>query len=173
MDVDTVLGILQELFDARGYGESKRIDNDNGCGLETDNVLAFIINEPKLTVGAMKSFFILLEEKKLHHGIIVYDVKITAQTNNLISEQLPDDYRIELFKGEHLMYNPTKHYLVPHHVKLTPEQIASELGKIDPKDLSEIRHDDKIVKFLGFVPGDILRIHRQDKKITYLRVRDK
>lgn len=70
---------------------------------------------------------------------------------------------IHIFLMKELMYNPTKHELVPKHKKLTPteaEQFIQEMQLKSKNQLPFIQKQDIIARWLGLVPGDIVKITR-------------
>jgi DNA-directed RNA polymerase subunit H (RpoH/RPB5) len=83
------------------------------------------------------------------------------------------------FFDDELMYNPTKHYMVPRHEALTEDEAREFLREnhlkpsqlpilkyVDPlarpteKDRDKVT--DPIVKYYGFLPGQIIRIYREN-----------
>lgn len=70
---------------------------------------------------------------------------------------------LQHFHIKNLLFNPTKHQLVPKHTKLSTEEVAKIMetypikGKIQ---MPYILHSDVIAKWLGLKQGDIVKIER-------------
>ena len=70
---------------------------------------------------------------------------------------------IQIFLTKELLYNPLKHELVPKHKKLSPaaaEQLIQDLQLKSKAQLPFIQKQDIIARWLGLVPGDIVKITR-------------
>lgn len=99
------------------------------------------------------------------------------------------------FFDKELMYNPTKHYLVPKHEVLSDEErrkfleenklkatqlpILKYINSIGmPSEKDKVKVIDPIVKYYGFLPGQIVKITREnfitetlvDSYVTYRTV---
>lgn len=74
-------------------------------------------------------------------------------------KEIETDPSMELFLYKELVISPVMHRLVPEHVKATPSEIKA-LRLTSDADLPKIMKDDAIVKYLGLVRGDIVRIKR-------------
>lgn len=70
---------------------------------------------------------------------------------------------LQYFQMKNLMFNPTKHVLVPKHTKLTPEEITEVMNKYSIKgkiQMPFILRTDIIAKWLGLKQGDVVKIER-------------
>lgn len=70
---------------------------------------------------------------------------------------------LQYFHMKNLMFNPTKHILVPKHTKLTPEEITDVMTKYLIKSkiqMPYILRNDIIAKWLGLKQGDVVKIER-------------
>ena len=69
-----------------------------------------------------------------------------------------------------MLFNPTKHILVPKHVKLSENEV-SELKKqfsiTNNSQLPNILKDDPIVRYYNFKVGDILKIDKVNGSMNY------
>lgn len=100
--------------------------------------------------------------------IIVYD-QITGTARKLLD--LVHDKNIELFNYNELMYNITKHHLVPKHTKLSSEERLSFVSTYGD-NIPIIKKTDPVSRYWCFKPGDIIRINRNDGTISYRIVRE-
>ncbi len=73
---------------------------------------------------------------------------------------------LQYFHLKNLLFNPTKHQLVPRHIKLSNEEVTEMMdkylirGKIQ---LPYILHNDPIAKWLGLKQGDVIKIERYNE----------
>lgn len=83
---------------------------------------------------------------------------------------------IQYFHIKNLMFNPTKHQLVPKHIKLTPEETIEVMDKYLIKGKAQmpfILHSDVISKWIGLKQGDVVKIERYNENsglYNYYRV---
>ena len=121
------------------WGTLKNMDNDT-----VDN----IYNTQK--------FIIIVSE---------YPPSITLQAIHQKEQTLTNGF-IHMFLMKELMYNPMKHTLVPKHEKLTEQdatQLIEQLQLKSKNQLPMILKQDVIARWLGLVPGDIVRITRYNE----------
>lgn len=78
---------------------------------------------------------------------------------------------LQYFHVKNLLFNPTKHNLVPKHVKMTQEEISEMMEKymIKKAQMPFILHTDVIAKWLGLKHGDVVKIERlnENSGISY------
>ncbi len=70
---------------------------------------------------------------------------------------------LQYFHIKNLLFNPTKHQLVPKHVRLNNEEVTELMDKYLIKgkvQMPYILHNDAIAKWLGLRQGDIVKIER-------------
>ncbi|MCX8170487.1 MAG: DNA-directed RNA polymerase subunit H [Candidatus Bathyarchaeota archaeon] len=70
---------------------------------------------------------------------------------------------MELTPQDFPSFNIFKHYLVPKHEILSPEErkMVLEKYRIEPYKLPRIKTSDPIVRVIGAKPGDIVKIIRR------------
>jgi DNA-directed RNA polymerase subunit H (RpoH/RPB5) len=71
--------------------------------------------------------------------------------------------KLQMFQLSELMYNLTKHYLVPKHTVLSEEEISSLLAKYSLKSKQQLPHIlsiDPMARYLALRPGNVVRIER-------------
>lgn len=70
---------------------------------------------------------------------------------------------LQYFYTKQLLFNPTKHVMVPEHTKLTTEKTSEIMEKYLIKTklhMPIILHNDIIAKWLGLKQGDVVEIKR-------------
>jgi DNA-directed RNA polymerase subunit H (RpoH/RPB5) len=76
------------------------------------------------------------------------------------------DGMMQYFHVKNLLFNPTKHQLVPKHVKLTPDETTMIMDKYLIKGKAQmpfILHSDVISKWIGLKQGDVVKIERYNE----------
>lgn len=73
---------------------------------------------------------------------------------------------LQYFQVKNLLFNPTRHMLVPKHIKLTNEEVTEMMEKYLIKgkiQMPYIMHGDPIAKWLGLKQGDVVKIERYNE----------
>ena len=73
---------------------------------------------------------------------------------------------LQYFHIKNLLFDPTKHKLVPKHTKLTPEEISTVMEKYLIKGKNQfpyIFHSDPIARWMGLKQGDVVKIDRYNE----------
>ena len=73
---------------------------------------------------------------------------------------------LQYFHMKNLMFNPTRHQLVPRHIKMTNEEVTEMMEKYLIKgkiQIPYIMHSDPIAKWLGLKQGDVIKIERYNE----------
>lgn len=70
---------------------------------------------------------------------------------------------LQLFLARELMYNPSKHFLVPKHEKMSDSDVQHLMEELQLKNKTQlpfIQKSDKMARWLGLKPGDVVKITR-------------
>ena len=126
-------------------------------------VYVYFVDCPSFTVKLAKYYYYLIEKNKIKHCIIIYRNSITPTAKNGLTSFY--DIRIELFLVSELQFNITTHCLVPKHVKVSRDKT------VDYSKFPGIKTGDPICRFYGYQVGDLIKIIRLDKSITFRIVR--
>lgn len=73
---------------------------------------------------------------------------------------------LQYFHIKNLLFNPTKHQLVPKHTKLTTEETNEMMEQYLIKGKAQmpfILHNDVIAKWMGLKQGDVVKIDRYNE----------
>ncbi|MBS7639616.1 DNA-directed RNA polymerase subunit H [Candidatus Bathyarchaeota archaeon] len=100
-----------------------------------------------------------MSSKNIERGIIISE-KHTQSAKSLARKK-----NIELIPQDFPSFNIFKHYLVPKHEILSPEEREEVLKKyrIEPYKLPHIKTSDPVVRVIGAKPGDIIKITRRSQ----------
>lgn len=121
----------------------------------------------KLDVGVAKG----LKEAD-HPVVVVYDTITTGAR-----KMLAPCARVELFQKQELLFNVTKHDLVPRHRKLSNEEQQEVLRKyrVTALKLPKIKKDDPVTRYFQGKVGEVFEItreHNGDLELYYRIVVD-
>lgn len=92
--------------------------------------------------------------------IAVHNTGFTSTAKDMLAET-SKNYNISVFGDGDLMFNPTKHFTAQRHELLTKEEMQSLLKVCPLGSLPSILEEDRIIKFLGFEKGSVVRIYRK------------
>jgi DNA-directed RNA polymerase subunit H (RpoH/RPB5) len=91
-----------------------------------------------------------------------------SKLNTVMIEDLrkyKEKMNISIFLGDNLLFNCTKHFLVPKHVLLTEDEKTQLLKESGEKNfvgrLPKIFDTDPIARYFGAMPGQIFKITRE------------
>lgn len=191
MEIDTVIDNLKKMLNDRGdniamFEENESVINrdefyndKSPIEFQTSNTTIifaltkklrrFILDECKLYEENFNKFIEKYNNKKNIIIILNNDtisVPVLSQINKYdkIIQKLGG--MLQYFQLKQLMFNPTKHELVPKHTKLNTVEIAQIMSKYMIKSklsMPIILHNDPIAKWLGLKQGDIVMIDRYNE----------
>ena len=82
-----------------------------------------------------------------------------------------DNIRIELFSRDEMQFNIMKHELVPHHIKLSPEEVVKLRKELKcPKQelkIPTMLTTDPVARFYGYGEGNCIKIIRKNGYVMY------
>lgn len=107
----------------------------------------------------LSDLIINITEKYQDDSILIILI-LKDKENNLVSKELqkPNYKNVEIFIQQSLIFNITRHVLVPEHRILTEEEEKSL--KFNKKELPTILKTDPVAKYYGMKTGQICRIKR-------------
>lgn len=129
---------------------------------EDDHVSVIYLETPidKAQVGKAQIVTVMegIQETGITHIMLISAVNLTPDSRKIF-DKIPS-YRVETFLYEDLMYNPTKHFLVPQHRIMAPDEVAQLKIELNKSPL--ISMYDPIARYYGAVHGDVMEILRLD-----------
>ena len=156
---DTCVEMLQQ----RGYSVSVDGDIIIGEKSSTDRIIIFY-NPGSIAISHVKEYINVMDKASFSHAIAIHKEGITPQASKT-TEMLPDK-EIEIFPEERLLYNITKHRLVPVHRRLSAFEAATFKRKYGVK-IPVLLQTDAISRFYNFKSGDIIEITRIDGIVVF------
>lgn len=156
----------KEMLADRGYTiteqEPERITSVTPSGT---TVILYLVMEDKLNIDIFKKYYALIRRAKCTHAILVYDKQMTSSVKSALTNT--NTVTIEMFTKAELLFNITKHVLVPKHERIDASQYDDSALSKYPK----IRRGDPVCRYYGFQVGNLIRITRRDGSIYYRVVR--
>jgi len=155
----------------------KRTDEDflndykeNKCKLiinknKTDLTTVYFYNT-KIGINEVKDLFAILNENEVKHVILITKHKLTSYAKKEM-KALGKHMEKEIFYFDELIFNITKHELVPKHQLLTlkeTEQFIKNIGKKIP----QIKITDKVCRYYSGKIDQIFKIYRKNE--IYYRI---
>lgn len=136
----------------------ERIYEKNGSTL-----LLHFLEDSKLSVKNVKPILEIAKQKSITDLLIIIRDSMSSQ----VSEELKDtkDVSAEVFKEADLMFNVTKHELVPKHRIMAREEKIKflSLKKLKECDLPQILLTDPVIKYFKGKKGDLVEIERMSE----------
>jgi len=169
---ESITKTLKQMLELRKYtlisDETDTLDTLIGENKEGNQILVFLSLLDKFNTEALVKYASVLNKAGINHGIAVYLDTVTAKANSdlLVLLSLKDSSKIELFCYKELMSNPLNHYLQPEFTVLSPTEATLFKQKYGT-NFPVIKKTDKVVRFLGFNRGDIIKITRKNGTVTY------
>ncbi len=188
MEVDTIIDNLKSMLIDRGDNIDEFIEHEQDIERDefyndsrilefhTSNTTIIFAMSKKLRkniLDELKSYteditkFILQYNNKKNIILIfnndVISAPILLQLNKYDKMLQKKNGMLQYFYTKQLLFNPTKHVMVPEHTKLTTEKTSEILEKYLIKSklhMPIILHNDIIAKWLGLKQGDVVEIKR-------------
>ena len=127
------------------------------------SILLHFVEEPKLSVKNIKPILEAARQLSVAGLLLVIQEGMSSQ----VADELKNtgDIDVEVFKMVDLMFNVTKHELVPKHRIMTPteKQGFFHNKKMREGDLPQISLFDPVVRYLRGRKGDLVEIERKSE----------
>ena len=121
--------------------------------------IEFIETSEDVGIEIIKGIINKAYDDGVRHIIIITKSKLGNSPKKWIIN-LSISMRIEVFLFGEMNKNPTNHFLVPKHSLVSSEERAEIQQKTTGYNLPQISVDDPISRWLGFLPGDLVKIDR-------------
>ncbi len=130
-----------------------------------NKVSVFYIMElsDSITTDKIKNILNSMLNNTINHSVIISNAKISSSNKNNFSISFPA-FEIEHFLFNQISHNPTKHFIVPKHRKISENEKQKFLSEnnFNLENLPKILITDPIVRYYNFKIGDILEIIRKN-----------
>lgn len=170
-----VYNTILEMLHDRGYKIDKirDVSYDEFMIMYEENNYDILDDEKKINVVffketktfAKKDLESITQHSKLEYGEDIKIIIILKEKTKLISKELSNDLykNVQLFLFKDLIFNKTKHSIVPKHILLSDDEAKSILNKYacTKNQLPKILSTDPIAQYYDMKPGNIVKIIRQ------------
>lgn len=136
----------------------------------TKKLRRIVLEEIKNASKGDVESFIQKYNKKKNFIIIISDDTVSSpivqQLNTFDKILQKMGGSLQYFHIKNLLFNPTKHVLVPKHTKLSPEEVSTVMEKYLIKGKNQfpyIFHSDPIARWMGLKQGDVVQIDRYNE----------
>jgi len=136
----------------------------------TKKLRRIILEEIKNASKGDTESFIQKYNKKKNFIIVITDDTVSSpivqqlNTFDKILQKLGGS--LQYFHIKNILFDPTKHVLVPKHTKLSPEEVSTVMEKYLIKGKNQfpyIFHSDPIARWMGLKQGDVVKIDRYNE----------
>lgn len=164
--IDRVKQTCIEMLNARGFTDIREeegiIHGNNPT--EDAGICVILHTQPKFTVTNVQEYNMMVSGMNMNHYIIVVENPVTPMARKVIDNSI--EMTIEVFLVQELVFNITKHELVPKHEKVNAEK-ALELKKRFGTKFPVLLKIDPVCRFYGFKRGDMIRVVRKNGTIAF------
>jgi DNA-directed RNA polymerase I, II, and III subunit RPABC1 len=132
------------------------------------SLIVIKLEDLKVGINSVKTISTHMENYNVSHCIVLYNNSITVFAKNEIQKLQSESKTIEMFLYTDLMYNITKHELVPKHILLSmkDKQEVMKKYKVTDKQIPYVLKTDPISRYFNAKPGMLFKIIRSSN-ITY------
>lgn len=155
---------VQEMLSQRGYLIDEEDDKVILAHKQDHKLCVFFNSSSKLNCDKIEEYIQILKQAEIDHSIIVYKESVTSMAKKIIDQM--NDFTMELFHEKDMMFNITKHRLVPEHVSLT-EKDTQEFKQQFGTQIPVLLRTDPVCRFYNFQKGDIIKVTRQGSYVSY------
>ncbi|KAJ9108938.1 hypothetical protein QFC21_000260 [Naganishia friedmannii] len=131
---------------------------------QQDTIYIFFSDEENVSKKTVRKFIGDMEDKRFRRGIFVYRRKMTPAAKKVIQE-MQSEYTMEDYAEADLIVNITKHFLVPRHEIMTPEEKHQllERYRLRETQLPRIQLGDPVARYYGLRRGQVMKITRESE----------
>lgn len=153
-------GIDAQVLAQLGPAEIEQLVASNVFTLTINPSLNVVFYLVKMRVGEFKNAVANEEEDAAKAHIFVFKEPVSAINKANVLQRFP---KAQVFWIGELLFNVTKHRLVPRHERLSPEEVKDVMQKYNMRSKAQfpiIHQDDPVAKYYGLSAGDVVRIDR-------------
>lgn len=134
-----------------------------------DDKIQVLFHEKKIGIDILKLIISEMNDINITHTLLIVKHKITSFAKKEIIK-LSSKYNFEIFLENEMLFNITKHRIVPKHILLDDNEAKAIINCYGKKAfyLPKIFKTDAICKYYDGKVGDIFKIERE--KNIYYRV---
>lgn len=131
---------------------------------EGDTIYVEFVNGNKIKLSILQEKIKKIKESQ-ENVYVIFVIK--AKKNSGIKKlETKEKYNIQIFESKYLQINPTKHSLVPYHIKQSEEEIIlirKNYRLLCNSQLPLLLQTDPISRYYNFKKGDVIKITNKRK----------
>ncbi|TBU01609.1 subunit Rpb5 of DNA-directed RNA polymerase [Hamiltosporidium tvaerminnensis] len=127
-------------------------------------LLVHYCDEAKVGIKTLKMLIESFEKQDISHILLICKEALSPASSRLI-EEYNSKFTIEVFKERELLFNVTKHELVPKHILLSEneKEIFLKNRKLKEQELPKILKSDPVARYYGAKRGQVFEILRKSE----------
>lgn len=124
--------------------------------------------QKQVSADVVRDFIGLIQKYGINEALLIVDAPLSSTGESELSSLTLT--RTQVFFDHELVYNPTTHVDTPVHQLLSSEETQAKVRelKVDKSKLLILRFDDPIVRYYGWIPGNVVRVIRDDYNLSIL-----
>lgn len=125
--------------------------------------------QKQISIEIIRSFINNIQTtRNIREAILIVDAPPSSESNAALAAL--KSVKWQVFHESDLTYNPTKHVDTPRHELISEDEKIAKLRemKVDISKLLIIKATDPVVRYYGWAPGGLVRIHRNDSSVSIL-----
>jgi len=125
-------------------------------------------DQKQISVTVTQNFLKIVNKSNLKEAILIIDAPLSTDSKSNLKAQ--STLKIQIFNENDLTFNPTLHVDTPRHELINDNELENLLKdmKVDISKLLIIKSTDPVVRYYGWSPGHVVRIHRNDSALSIL-----
>jgi len=166
---------IPDIINDLNYNDFKILFSNKNINLSIDktdndkNIFVFFqFEDSSFGKNDLKKVINEVHSKFDNNNDVLIILVLKDKPNNAVRKEIlnPKYSNTEIFERKHLMFNVTKHILVPEHILLSKEEAKKvmETYSCTNEQLPKIYHTDPQVKYHGMKIGDVCKIVRNNKQ---------
>lgn len=120
-----------------------------------------VFYQTKIGINEVKKIIEYVNEEEIKHLILIITDSLTPQALKEMNHNR-NDFELEIFFDNQMIYNVTKHVLVPRHELLNETDTKKMLKKFGKK-IPLIKSTDRISRYYNAKPNQIFKIYRNNE----------
>ncbi|WWD20614.1 hypothetical protein CI109_105090 [Kwoniella shandongensis] len=159
------------------HGATGSVDRTNMSfdALHSENsekIFVYFCSEKNVSKASMKTFIGSMDKMGARRGMIIWSEKMSPAAKKTLTE-MGSEYSLEDFPESDLLVNITRHFLVPKHVIMKPDEKSALIKRYRLKEtqLPRIMITDPVARYYGMKRGQVMKIERASETagryITY------
>lgn len=134
----------------------------NNTVIEHDNAVRIVFYGSPLKTTSFVDTYIKNTNVDVVIIVLLFDGKQESQMIKQLTDQSDKSKLVQVFKAKELMFNISRHHLVPKHELVLDKEVPAllELYQVKATALPQILQTDPMAKYLGARPGQLVKITR-------------